>query len=301
MTYLEEIQKHIEDDNMSFIIGAGFSKNVSKVFPLWKDLIDKLAKDELYPDNPEYCERMIQERGYLGIASEYVRRKGYHEAIDNYIEKNMPYLKKVNNEPGYVVVLNGKVVDENPSLECHRKLIGLRIKHIYTFNYDNTIDLLGGTDNSQKFDREIAEKRKERQKLINELNKMDICGTEPEKLHNEGPSPILIGEESAADEKEFENPKDGSVAIRQRISELDYGIRMLENKKRDCYQLVTKDYQISLTEDGNNIYKLHGNLRTSEDDEFGFDSDRHMQYVITEEDYKEYCVFRSIATQGFQS
>lgn len=57
MTYLEEIQKHIEDDNMSFIIGAGFSKNVSKVFPLWKDLIDKLAKDELYPDNPEYCER----------------------------------------------------------------------------------------------------------------------------------------------------------------------------------------------------------------------------------------------------
>lgn len=57
MTYLEEIQKHIEDDNMSFIIGAGFSKNVSKVFPLWKDLIDKLAKDELYLDNPEYCER----------------------------------------------------------------------------------------------------------------------------------------------------------------------------------------------------------------------------------------------------
>ena len=52
---------------------------------------------------------MIQERGYLGTASEYVRRKGYHEAIDNYIEKNMPYLKKVNNEPGYVVVLNGKV------------------------------------------------------------------------------------------------------------------------------------------------------------------------------------------------
>ena len=144
---------------MSFIIGAGFSKNVSKVFPLWKDLIDKLAKDELYPDNPEYCERMIQERGYLGTASEYVRRKGYHEAIDNYIEKNMPYLKKVNNEPGYVVVLNGKVVDENPSLECHRKLIGLRIKHIYTFNYDNAIDLSGGTDNSQKFDREIAEKR----------------------------------------------------------------------------------------------------------------------------------------------
>lgn len=288
MTYLEEIQKYIEDDNMSFIIGAGFSKNVSKVFPLWKDLIDKLAKDELYPDNPEYCERMIQERGYLGTASEYVRRKGYHEAIDNYIEKNMPYLKKVNNEPGYVVVLNGKVVDENPSLECHRKLIGLRIKHIYTFNYDNAIDLSGGTDNSQKFDREIAEKRKERQKLINELNKMDICGTEPEQSHNEGPSPILIREESADEKECVENPKDGSVAIRQRISELDYGIRMLENKKRDCYQLVTKDYQISLTEDGNNIYKLHGNLRTSEDDEFGFDSDRHIQYVITEEDYKEY-------------
>lgn len=302
MTYLEEIQKHIEGNNLSFIIGAGFSKNISDVFPLWKDLIDKLAKDELYPDNPEYCERMIHEKGYLGIASEYVRRKGYHEVIDNYIEKNMPYLKKADNEFGYVVALNGKVIDNNPSLECHRKLIGLNVKHIYTFNYDNTIDVLGDTDNSQKYDRQIEKKQQERLEWQNNLNSLDISRIKQDSLLKEVRSSILIKDASldnddcseqtegkSTDIKENnQQAQDNQETIRQKISELDFEIRMLKNKKRDCYQLVTKDYQISLTENGNNIYKLHGNLRTSEDDEFGFDNDRHIQYVITEEDYKEY-------------
>lgn len=42
---------------------------------------------------------IIHRIGYLGIASEYVRRKGYHEAIDVYIETHTPYLKNRTMEP----------------------------------------------------------------------------------------------------------------------------------------------------------------------------------------------------------
>lgn len=43
-----------------------------------------------------------------------------------------------------------------------------------------------------------------------------------------------------------------------------------------------------MTENNKNIYKLHGNLRLSDSQEFGFDHDAHKQYIITKEDYEEY-------------
>ena len=36
---IKKIRKCIEDRNMSFIIGAGFSKNISDKFPLWDELL----------------------------------------------------------------------------------------------------------------------------------------------------------------------------------------------------------------------------------------------------------------------
>ena len=180
-----------------------------------KNKSNKLAKDELYPDNPEYCERMIHEKGYLGIASEYVRRKGYHEVIDNYIEKNMPYLKKADNEFGYVVALNGKVIDNNPSLECHRKLIGLNVKHIYTFNYDNTIDVLGDTDNSQKYDRQIEKKQQERLEWQNNLNSLDISRIKQDSLLKEVRSSILIKDASLDNDDCSEQTEGKSTDIKE--------------------------------------------------------------------------------------
>ena len=36
---LEEIQTLVEEKQLSFLIGAGFSKNISKKFPLWRELL----------------------------------------------------------------------------------------------------------------------------------------------------------------------------------------------------------------------------------------------------------------------
>lgn len=126
---IKKIRKCIEDGNMSFIIGAGFSKNISDKFPLWDELLCPMVT-EMYPEceskNREKQKRavrnIIHRIGYLGIASEYVRRKGYHEAIDVYIETHTPYLKK-QDDGTYVVMLNDKCIDTQPYLECHKKLL----------------------------------------------------------------------------------------------------------------------------------------------------------------------------------
>lgn len=64
---LDDIRRSVEDESLSFILGAGFSRNVSKRFPLWDELLKPIA-EELYP--------------------------GYHEAIDLHIEKVVPYLRR---------------------------------------------------------------------------------------------------------------------------------------------------------------------------------------------------------------
>lgn len=90
-------------------------------------------------------QRIIAEKGYLEIASEYVRRKGYHEAMDLYIEKRMPHLKSSGNGE-YGLFLGDNLIDDKLYLGCHKKLLGLGVKHIFTFNYDNALDILAGVD-----------------------------------------------------------------------------------------------------------------------------------------------------------
>lgn len=86
---------------MSFIVGAGFSKNISNVFPTWGKLLRPMIL-EMYPKDTKKTElavqNIIEKKGYLEVASEYVRRKGYHEAIDIYIEKHTPYLVKQHDD-----------------------------------------------------------------------------------------------------------------------------------------------------------------------------------------------------------
>ncbi len=318
---LDNIRRSIEEDSMSFIVGAGFSRNISEKFPLWGELLSPLV-EEMYPDscvgNPKRKEarirQIIDEKTYLGIASEYVRRKGYHEAIDLHIERMMPYLRR-RDDNGYDLMINGEVVDSAPSLECHQKLLSLNAKHIFTFNYDNTLDILADVDVSNRLLEQQAQAEKKTQeydrlqeKYESEYTKLkkDIEFWKPRDSSvddSDGIGNILdfssinevirsIGpglEEYCDDTSDFHS-------LRQRhLQAIDNNINL--NKRRaesakeqrmSQYQLVTDAYQISLTDGCKNIYKLHGNLRTSEDISYEFDGDRHMQYVITQEDYDAY-------------
>ena len=153
---IDSIRKCVENGTLSFIVGAGFSRNISKAFPLWEELLTPLV-EELYPlcnvknkaQREQKIKQIIAEKTYLGVASEYVRRYGYHEAIDIYIEQRMPYLV-CREDGGYDLMVNGKIVDSKPSIECHRKLLSLDVRHLFTFNYDNTLDILADVYTSAK-------------------------------------------------------------------------------------------------------------------------------------------------------
>lgn len=110
---------------MSFIIGAGFSKNISNRYMSWWELMQDIVK-EMYDKDIAFhnmsVDDIIKKVGYLEIASEYVRRKGYHEAIEDYIEKRTPVLVD-NNNGGHNLELNGRTIEYNVDTSIHKALL----------------------------------------------------------------------------------------------------------------------------------------------------------------------------------
>lgn len=129
---------------MSFLIGAGFSRNVNKkAYPLWGELLKDAIWDLFGNGNRARQEKKVREQaekeyGYLGIASMMVKKAGFHEAIDTYIESKTPYLKTEEGKP--TLFLNGKKMGATVNPTCHHLLKNLDIHNIYTFNYDNALE-----------------------------------------------------------------------------------------------------------------------------------------------------------------
>lgn len=309
---LDDIRKCVENESLSFIVGAGFSKNISTKFPLWSELLEPLVR-ELYPN---CCSKeKISEMTYLGIASEYVRRKGYHEAIDLHIDKTMPYLRR-DGENKYELLVNGKVVDTNPSTECHEKLLALGAKHIFTFNYDNTLDILADVDATSKLltqEFDATEKATRYKKLLeeyareyNRFSKTKESAVIPDSEDSEFKSTVV--DFSGIDKivEKFQlglQPYSSCISDRQNLynehlsvinvelSRLKHESHRAKVQRTSQYHLITDAYQISLTDGCKNIYKLHGNHRIdfeNPDCLYDFDGDKHIKYVITQEDYDSY-------------
>lgn len=315
---IKNIRKHIEGGNMSFIIGAGFSKNISSKFLSWNELLRPMIY-EMYTEqmsrspkkNKFAIQNIINEKGYLEIASEYIKRKGYHEAIDVYIENLTPYLVK-QDDGSYVVMCKGKCVDQQPFLECHKKLMSLGVKNIYTFNYDNALDVFGETEIADESFKEqdnaallIQRYEKDKDSYRECLN---LLKEEIETMHSESQKASSteifdtllkkVNEKIETFKLEltpFSNQNTIDGTFTKNIALFDTAIakqksvsHSAEMRRDDVYQLITNSFQISLTENNHNLYKLHGNLRLPNSQKFGFDNDTHKQYIICKEDYEEY-------------
>lgn len=213
---------------MSALVGAGLSMNVSKHFLSWKtlmrDAVEFLYKDkiELHCENychinpkitPEeaknsYINSILDTEDLLQIASDYIKKKGYREAIDYYIECKIPFLKTADD--GAIEVRNAKgfleYISEN-ALSIHKALLQCKnFLNIYTTNYDNTLET-------------ALEFAKEDPSISYSIVK---CG---------------------------------------------------------------KDLSGNLSR---NIVKIHGSLPEESDDDYIFDGDRHLRYIIAKEDYATY-------------
>lgn len=328
MSTLEEQKKAIRKiawniRKMSFIIGAGFSKNISNKYMSWWELMKDMVSD-MYSNeinfNDMSIDDIIKKKGYLGIASEYVRRKGYHEAIDDYIEKRTPYLVE-NDERGFDLELYGRVVERNVDTSLHNTLLSLRPKNIYTFNYDNAFEC---HKDKVSIPHKKADPSKERElQALQELFIKDYPDKENAvkravDVTKEGVDANAISQLESAIQSYNSTIVDcsSSIIALTKLSQDSRIVSILEKNKSilegrikdleletsryrnntDTFLLVTNGSDISISAYENSIYKLHGSVRKYDTDkhryigDIGFDADSHVQYIITQEDYDTYAV-----------
>lgn len=303
--YLDDIKRYIEDEEMSFLIGAGFSRNVNKdAYLMWggllKDAIWNLfgtgnrAKNETRVVN-----KAVKDHGFLEIASFMAQKAGFHEAIDTYIEARTPYLKSEAGKPE--LFLNGIPLHKTVHSDCHLLLKKLDIQNIYTFNYDNALEFFLGEEARQEAEAEILRLESEQGVLLAQIAKLkqkeNDLNEQLKQLEQQGieateESPVTGEEENSKGrdeiQKELDEVKEKRHKARQKEGEIINRIETLKLNRSSYYNVVKDSYEISLSAKRKSIYKIHGSLRENNDKEYGFDGDTHTQYIITQEDYDTY-------------
>lgn len=285
---------------MSFLIGAGFSKNINKeAFPSWKELLSDAIWKKYGTGNDseradlekQVSDKVLQEKSLLDVASGVVTDAGYHEAIDEYIEAHTPYL--AISEGKTVLEKDGVVMPDSVNEDCHRLLKQLDVHNIYTFNYDNALEFFLGNKEvlSKRKDTLLAEKTKAQQELKKTEDRLEMIrktlSSEPSEKEMAYQAQSL-SDDSRININELRKAETERqrqlISIRGKENELDVINKEIEN----AYLVVKNSSEIALTSSGHNIFKIHGNLRTVDEAQYGFDGDKHVQYIITREDYDMY-------------
>ena len=302
---LDSIKKFIEDGEMSFLIGAGFSRNVNKeTYPMWgellKDAIWKMfGNGNRAKNEKKVMAKAVKEYGYLGIASMLVKKAGYHEAIDTYIESKTPIIKTVDGKP--VLLLNGKQLHHKVNAECHYLLKNLEIQNIYTFNYDNALEFFMGEEARQALEVKISdtehkiaelhhtiERLRQNEQVLNE----SIVNASAEDDNGEMGVAVDNSDKEITNIQQLEQRlievQKNIVVNRVELSELQSHLEADKRNLKTYYNVVKDAYEISLSSKRKSIYKIHGSLRENSGSEYGFDGDKHAQYIITQEDYDSY-------------
>ncbi len=164
---LVEIRDCYNDGLLSALVGAGFSKNVSDAFLGWGELLHEMV-GTLYAieikknyDNyihqnrgthskrktekeigDEYIEEVCQKEDYLEIVSNYIRKKGFRESVEVYIESKIPYAS-YEDKAIHLYIGNKKIETvPEPNFSAHKELLkAKRLQNIYTTNYENLLEI----------------------------------------------------------------------------------------------------------------------------------------------------------------
>lgn len=186
---LKTLKKQLTRGKISVLIGSGFSKNVSSKFPNWSELLHDLVF-EMYKNEIEYklktsgyrnakdadknsvkvrqhLKEIIRREGYLALVSEYIKRKGFRETIEAYIEEHIPIIKTTDKNSYSIEFIHSEKKNQIPlqqnCLDLHKKLIKLNWNNIFTTNYDNAIEC------AYEDDKAIIEQKYEQLKELTEL------------------------------------------------------------------------------------------------------------------------------------
>lgn len=319
---IKDIKLKLQNREMSVLIGAGFSKNVSNIFPTWWELLYDIAfflfgqeieeeyikikkthhikKQNYIDDKINYY---INKVGYLELVSMYIKQKGYRESITTYIEEKTPKIQIENNEKYLINKINGKINRErltDEMLSLHKLLLNIPWNNIYTTNYDKMLE-----EARNKYDNEYLQKlinkfEKEKEELYDEnlkkITERENIEKEKSKLQEENIITYTFNNETLTSPQIDPNHKD----IQNKLFILNTEIKLnklrietIEKELVDINRVLNQyinvvDHSSKLSIKRNkNIIKLHGTLREP-GNSFGFDNDSKIQYIIAKEDYENY-------------
>lgn len=176
---LEKLKEKLNTGQMSVIIGAGFSRNASDLFPLWTDLLEDMVFD-IYGNkiDSEYREKVllrenigtlinfrtkkveeyIKDVGYLNLVELYIEKHGYREVVTSYIEDRTPLIQMEGDRRYlYLKKTNTKVELTDEDLLLHKKIVNLPWNNIYTTNYDELIEIQINKSFKGIFNKEIRD------------------------------------------------------------------------------------------------------------------------------------------------
>ena len=164
---LVELKDCYDKRLLSALVGAGFSKNVSNKFLSWGELLDEMIGDlydidiKRHYDNylhqnrgllpvlkdeqafkKDFIKEIGQKEDYLDIVSNYIKKKGFRESLEMYIEKKIP-LVGFDEDKNIILYIGEEVLDRIPEMNfsAHKELLKAeKLQNIYTTNYENVIE-----------------------------------------------------------------------------------------------------------------------------------------------------------------
>lgn len=199
MEQKEILNKLVSDYNegkLSALVGAGFSKNVSNRYLNWNELLIDMYK-EVYSEEIEqyyqnylhynkdsssavsseadaknkYIKSRLKNEYLLALVSKYIKKRGFREAVDVYIEKRTPVVTIEKDQ----IYLNTDGINNllaKSDLSAQLELVKCdRFLNIYTTNYDNLIETANELTEHSVFEKEpiVTSER-----LSNQVSKKNI-------------------------------------------------------------------------------------------------------------------------------
>lgn len=199
MEQKEILNKLVSDYNegkLSALVGAGFSKNVSNRYLNWNELLFDMYKEvyseeiEQYYQNylhynkdtasavsseadakKKYIKSCLKNENLLSLVSKYIKKRGFREAVDVYIEKRTPVVTMEKDQ----IYLNTDGSDNllaKSDLSAQLELVKCdRFLNIYTTNYDNLIETANELTEHSVFEKDpiVTSER-----LSNQVSKKNI-------------------------------------------------------------------------------------------------------------------------------
>ena len=339
ISQIKKIKEKLNNQKLSVLIGAGFSRNVSNIFPLWWNLIYDIAfdlfkaeiKDSHYTyiaslksktkaiNEKSFTEEKVSEiidrEGFLEIVSKFIKKQGVRESITTYIEDKTPQIKK--NEDKYFLsnkITKGLGIElTGEMLSQHKMLLQLPWNNIYTTNYDTLLEQCVDNGIEDELKNRISDLEESNEKLFSSeqilkkrfSNISDIEASNSVKIETYENALKTLSQSTKTDidknKKNLDELKKRKVKIARIKSEINFKVSSVNREIRanditlqklisginECLTVVKHSSELKIKRN-KNIIKLHGTLRSNEDDNFGFDGDIHKHYVIAKEDYDTY-------------